>query len=187
MYAQLESNDINCLLYESFFSILSLISTALFRYNCNIFCSTSYFMPSINQRALVSYSAKQMYDIVNDYESYPQFLPHCIAAKALQSIDNETIGELTISTAGIKQVFATKNQLIPNKEITMQLASGPFKYLQGKWVFREIDEQSCEIALQLEFEFSNPVIAFAFGRIFSQLTTKMIEAFKQRAKDVYLD
>ncbi|OOS00037.1 ubiquinone-binding protein [Canicola haemoglobinophilus] len=144
-------------------------------------------MPSINQRALVAYSAKQMYDLVNDYESYPQFLPGCIAAKTLQQVENEMIGELTISKAGIRQVFATKNQLMPNQEIKMQLVSGPFKQLQGKWTFREIDEQCCEIALQLEFEFSNPIIAFAFGQIFSQLTARMIEAFKQRAKDVYRD
>ena len=144
-------------------------------------------MPSVNQRALVPYSAKQMYDLVNDYENYPHFLPGCIATKTLQKVDNEIIGQLTISKAGICQVFATRNQLIPHQEIKMQLVSGPFKQLQGKWTFREIDEQCCEIALQLEFEFSNPIIAFAFGQIFSQLTIKMIEAFKQRARDVYCD
>ncbi|EJS90556.1 hypothetical protein AAUPMB_01714, partial [Pasteurella multocida subsp. multocida str. Anand1_buffalo] len=57
--------------------------------------------------------------------------------------------------------------------------------LQGEWQFDELDECCCKIALKLEFEFSNPLIAMAFGQIFTHLTSKMIDAFKQRAREVY--
>ena len=67
----------------------------------------------------------------------------------------------------------------------MELLNGPFKYLQGAWTFQPFDEQSCKISLNLEFEFSSPMIGMVFGKIFNELTLKMVNAFKQRAKEVY--
>lgn len=142
-------------------------------------------MPRINQSALVSYNAKQMYDLVNNYEKYPEFVPGCVASSTINKTDSELIAELVIKKVGISQSFTTHNKMKENTSITMQLVKGPFKYLQGQWLFEEIDEYCCRISLELEFEFSNPIIDVAFRKIFTELTSKMIEAFKQRAKDVY--
>ncbi len=142
-------------------------------------------MPTINQATLVPYSAEQMYALVNDYESYPQFLSGCVGAKTLTTSKNELEGELHIQKLGISQRFSTHNRMIPNQKIEMQLLNGPFKHLQGAWTFTPFDEQSCKIALYLEFEFSNPMIAMVFGKIFNELTQKMINSFKNRAKEVY--
>lgn len=144
-------------------------------------------MPSINQSALVSYNVKQMYDLVNNYESYPEFVPGCVESRTLSLSDQELTAELVISKAGIRQRFTTKNTMIENRCIKMQLVQGPFKFLQGEWQFTEIDEKCSKIALKLDFEFSNPLIAMAFGQIFTHLTSKMIEAFKQRAKEIYAE
>ncbi|MDG6882343.1 Ribosome association toxin RatA [Phocoenobacter uteri] len=142
-------------------------------------------MPIINQSTLVPYSAEQMYALVNDYESYPQFLSGCVGAKTLTTAENELEAELHIQKLGISQRFSTHNKMIPNQKIEMQLLNGPFKNLQGAWTFTPFDEQSCKIALHLEFEFSNPMIAMVFGKIFNELTQKMINSFKKRAKEVY--
>lgn len=142
-------------------------------------------MPIINQKSLVSYSAKQMYQLVNNYERYPQFVPGCVAGRTLTAGENQVIAELTISKAGISQKFTTKNTMLENQSIKMQLVEGPFKFLQGEWKFVTIDEQCCQISLYLEFEFSSVLIDLAFGKIFTHLTGRMVEAFKQRAKEVY--
>lgn len=142
-------------------------------------------MPQVNQSALVGYSAEQMYALVNDYEKYPAFLSGCIAAKTLSLDENELTAELVIQKLGISQRFSTHNKMSPNEKIEMQLLEGPFRYLKGAWTFTPFDEQSCKIALQLEFEFENPFVAAVFGKIFNELTLKMVNAFKQRAKEVY--
>ncbi len=142
-------------------------------------------MPTINQATLVPYSAEQMYALVNDYESYPQFLSGCVGAKTLTTAEDELEAELHIQKLGISQRFSTHNKMVPNQKIEMQLLNGPFKSLQGAWTFTPFDEQSCKIALHLEFEFSNPMIAMVFGKIFNELTQKMIQSFKKRAKEVY--
>lgn len=142
-------------------------------------------MPTINQSALVPYSAEQMYRLVNNYEAYPQFLSGCVGAKTLSLGDNELNAELVIQKLGIRQHFSTHNTMIPNEKITMDLLNGPFRYLKGAWTFQPFDEQSCQIRLSLDFEFSSPMIALVFGKIFNELTLKMVNAFKQRAREVY--
>lgn len=142
-------------------------------------------MPTINQSALVAYSAEQMYQLVNDYAKYPQFLPGCVGAKTLTVGENSLQAELHIQKLGISQTFSTQNQMVPNQRIEMQLLNGPFRHLHGAWTFTPFDEQSCRISLQLDFEFSSPLIGLVFGKIFNELTQKMINAFKQRAKEVY--
>jgi ribosome-associated toxin RatA of RatAB toxin-antitoxin module len=75
--------------------------------------------------------------------------------------------------------------MIPNEKITMHLLEGPFRHLSGAWTFQPFDEQSCKITLQLEFEFESPLVAMVFGKIFNELTLKMVNAFKVRAKEIY--
>lgn len=42
-------------------------------------------MSQISRTALVPYSAEQMYQLVNDVQSYPQFLPGCTGSRILES------------------------------------------------------------------------------------------------------
>ncbi len=142
-------------------------------------------MPTVNQSALVSYSAEQMYQLVNNYEKYPEFLSGCISTKTLTAGENELKAELHIQKLGISQTFSTHNKMIPPHKIEMSLIDGPFRHLHGYWTFTPFDEQSCKIALELSFEFSSPIVALVFGKVFNELTLKMVNAFKQRAKEVY--
>ncbi|MDH2925460.1 ribosome-associated toxin RatA of RatAB toxin-antitoxin module [Nicoletella semolina] len=142
-------------------------------------------MPTVNQSALVPYNAEQMYALVNNYEQYPQFLSGCTAANTLSLGENELEAELVIQKLGIQQRFSTHNRMVLNEKIEMQLIEGPFRHLSGCWIFQPFDEQSCQVTLKLEFEFSNPIVAAVFGKIFNELTAKMLQAFRQRAKELY--
>lgn len=142
-------------------------------------------MPTVNQSSLVPYSAEQMYNLVNNYEQYPQFLSGCVGTKTLSNGETELQAELHIQKLGISQHFSTHNTMIPNERIEMKLIKGPFRHLQGEWTFTPFDEQSCKIALKLDFEFANPVVGMLFGKVFNEMTLKMVNAFKRRAKEVY--
>lgn len=142
-------------------------------------------MPQIERSALVFYSAEQMYNLVNDVASYPQFLPGCSKAVVLFQSEQEMRATLEVKKAGISQQFTTRNTLIPNREIQMQLESGPFRSLTGGWVFEPLSAEASKVILRLEFEFSNKIVEFAFGKVFNELTASMVGAFTQRAKQVY--
>ena len=144
-------------------------------------------MPSVNRSALVPFSAAKMFDLVNDVDTYPQFLPGCADAKILEHNTGQMIASLLISKAGVKQWFTTKNKLTPGAEIAMDLQDGPFSRLTGGWRFSALSEDACKIELNLDFEFSNKLAEMAFGKVFNGIANSMVKAFTDRAKVVYRD
>ncbi|CUS48815.1 MAG: Oligoketide cyclase/lipid transport protein [Idiomarinaceae bacterium HL-53] len=142
-------------------------------------------MPQVERSALVPYSCEQMFDLVNDIASYPEFVPGCVGAKVLQAHENVIEAELSISKAGIQHAFATRNTLYPQHQVDMALIRGPFKSLQGGWRFEALSEDACKVILQLDFEFSSKLLHFAFAKVFNEVTSRMVDAFAKRAKQVY--
>ena len=142
-------------------------------------------MATISRNALVMFSCEQMYNLVNDVEKYPEFIPGCADAKCISSNEQQMEGALLISKLGVSKWFSTTNKLTVNKEIELQLRDGPFKQLAGKWIFTALDESACKVELNLEFEFSSKLIEMAFGKVFNQVISSMVTAFTQRAKQVY--
>jgi len=142
-------------------------------------------MPQIEKSALVMYSTKEMFDLVNDVEAYPQFLPNCSDSKIVSQHNNNMTASLEISKAGIKKWFTTENTFIDEQTVQLRLVDGPFKTLKGRWHFQALDKKACKVELKLEFEFSSKLIELAFGKIFNDVAKNMVSAFTQRAKDVY--
>ena len=142
-------------------------------------------MPQIEKSALVMYSTKEMFDLVNDVEAYSQFLPNCSDSKIVSQHDNNMTASLEISKAGIKKWFTTENTFIDEQTVQLRLVDGPFKTLKGRWHFQALDKKACKVELKLEFEFSSKLIELAFGKIFNDVAKNMVSAFTQRAKDVY--
>ncbi len=91
-------------------------------------------MPQISRTALVPYSAEQMYQLVNDVQSYPQFYRvHWKPDSGVHS--GQMTAAVDVSKAGISKTFTTRNQLTSNQSILMSLVDGPFKKLIGGWKF----------------------------------------------------
>ncbi|CAM3023905.1 type II toxin-antitoxin system RatA family toxin [Pseudoalteromonas distincta] len=142
-------------------------------------------MPQIEKSALVMYSTKEMFDLVNDVEAYSQFLPNCSDSKIISQHDNNMTASLEISKAGIKKWFTTENTFVDEQTVLLRLVDGPFKMLKGRWHFQALDTKACKVQLELEFEFSSKLVELAFGKIFNDVAKNMVSAFTQRAKQVY--
>ncbi|HBT2543496.1 TPA: type II toxin-antitoxin system RatA family toxin [Klebsiella pneumoniae] len=142
-------------------------------------------MPQISRTALVPFSAEQMYQLVNDVKSYPDFLPGCTGSRVLELGPTQMTAAVDVSKAGISKTFTTRNTLTSNQSILLSLVDGPFKKLIGGWKFIPLSPEACKIEFHLDFEFTNKLIEMAFGRIFKELAANMVQAFTSRAKEVY--
>ncbi len=142
-------------------------------------------MTTIHKSALVPYSAEQMYELVNDVESYPEFLPWCAAVKLLSRNSDTLTATIVISNSAFRQAFTTMNSMDEGRRIDMNLVEGPFKYLKGSWRFHPLGAEGCEVSFHLEFEFASGLIGLAFGRTFSQLANSLVDAFCDRALERY--
>ena len=143
-------------------------------------------MTVVQKSALVKFSAQQMFDLVNDIESYPQFLPWCSGSRILSRGDGVLEAELSISKGGFKKSFSTRNRIDQGGTITVSLLDGPFSYLEGVWNFMPLREDASKITLDLEFEMSGKLASLAFGAVFNQICNTMVSSFTSRAKEVYV-
>jgi ribosome-associated toxin RatA of RatAB toxin-antitoxin module len=142
-------------------------------------------MTVVEKSALVKFSALQMFELVNDIESYPKFLPWCSASRILKRGEDFVEAELLIAKGGFKKAFSTRNKIDSEGKITVSLLDGPFSYLEGSWNFLPLRENASKISLNLEFEMAGKLANLAFGTVFNQICNTMVGAFTQRAKDVY--
>ena len=143
-------------------------------------------MPSVNRHALMPYSARQMYDIVNGVEDYPQFLPWCANGELLKEEGDTMLEARILMRKGrLNHSFSTRNHMRPGEWIHIELLDGPFQKLEGDWHFTPISENGCKIELELEFEFSSRLVSTLIGPIFTQIANSMVDAFCQRAHQLY--
>lgn len=131
------------------------------------------------------YSAEQMFRLVNDVEQYPEFLPWCHRATVLSRDASHIKAELVLAKGGLEKSFTTVNALDAPKQMIMELVDGPFKHLRGIWDFHAMGDHECQVALDLEFQFSSKMVALMFGPFFQQAAHMLVDAFVKRADDVY--
>jgi len=141
-------------------------------------------MPSISRTALVGHTAKSMYELVCDVESYPQFLPWCSAARVDERSESHQLASVTINRVINQSEFSTRNQLISDTSIAMELIDGPFKQLSGTWRFEPLSDSACKVLLDIDFEFATPMVAKLIAPAFNKVCDTIMDAFIKRANEL---
>ncbi len=143
-------------------------------------------MTAINTSALVMYSPAEMFALVTDIDAYADFLPWCSQSRVLERGQDEMKGMIEIKKGSLHKAFTTHNRHQKDKMIEIRLLDGPFKHLEGFWRFESLgDGNACKVLLDLEFEFSNRMLSMMVGPIFSQIANTLVDAFHERAREVY--
>ena len=142
-------------------------------------------MTTISKTALVSYSPEEMFRLIDDIESYPEFLPWCGKATEISRDEKNVEASVLISHSGFNKEFTTKNKNTAFSKIEMHLLNGPFKNLDGIWLFEALGDTACKVSLNLEFEFSSKIVGITLGPIFSKVANTLVDAFIKRADVVY--
>jgi ribosome-associated toxin RatA of RatAB toxin-antitoxin module len=140
-------------------------------------------MREVKRSALIAESPARMYELINDVESYPQFVPGCTAARVVSRAAGEAVVTLNIRRGPLKAEFTTRNLLEPAHRVLMQLVSGPFRVLEGLWTLTPIGELGCRVELEMRFEFSNRVAGTLFEPMFEDTAASLVDAFVRRARE----
>jgi len=139
----------------------------------------------IKRQALVPYSAEAMFDLVNDVDSYPEFLPWCRAARVEEEGEGFRVASIDIAKGGVSRSFTTRNALDRPRSLRLELVNGPFRHLEGEWRFDALSEAACKVELHLRFEFASSIMNLVFGPVFNQIGETMLDAFVRRAKALH--
>ncbi len=138
-------------------------------------------MAVVEKSVLVGHSAAEMYAMVGDVESYPQFLPWCSATEIKRADERNALATLHVNYHGLRLHFTTKNQMEPGAQIDMTLVNGPFKHLDGFWRFIPLAEHACKIEFRLSYELSGKLVDRIAGPVFSHIANTFVEVFVKRA------
>jgi len=141
-------------------------------------------MTRVKQARTMPYSPEQLFNMINDIERYPEFLPYFNTSKVHFRNEDEVEATLSISMAGFEKSFTTRNRLQSNKMIELRLVDGPFNHLEGFWRFDEIPT-GCNVSFDLEFEFAGLWLSHLMGPMFEQVAQTLIDSFSKRADALY--
>jgi ribosome-associated toxin RatA of RatAB toxin-antitoxin module len=142
-------------------------------------------MITIERSALVPFSAKQMYELVNDVSQYPQFMHGCIAAEEVSRTPEELVGTLTLGKAGLRYSLTTRNVLTAGERMELTLVDGPFRSFSATWHFKALTADASKVSLVMHFEWAGGLLGAAMEKLFQHSANSLVDDVVNRAHKVY--
>jgi ribosome-associated toxin RatA of RatAB toxin-antitoxin module len=139
-------------------------------------------MREVKRSALVNKPPAVVFALINDIESYPQFVPWCTHARVIERTPQQIIATLGVRQGPLHGEFTTRNTLEPEQCVRMQLLRGPFRSLSGEWQLSPLGAAGCQVELSVRFAFSNPLTALVLERTFAHTLGSLVDAFVARAR-----
>ena len=146
-------------------------------------------MPSASIKKEISCSKQNLITMILDIEKYPEFVPWCLDGKIYSKNDKgdkvEIIADLTIGKSFFNETyksFVTYEKY--NDIIYVTNMNGPLKYLENKWIFNQIKENS-EIEFHINFELKNKILNILMAKSFNIGLKKIADAFEKRATELF--
>ena len=146
-------------------------------------------MPYASIKKNISCSKENLIKMVLDIEKYPKFVPWCINGrihnKIVKGNNIEITADLTIGKSFFNETY--KSFVIYNKatdSIRVTNINGPLKYLDNKWLFRKIGNNS-EVDFHVDFELKNKVLDVLISKSFDIVLKKIADSFEKRAIELF--
>lgn len=141
-------------------------------------------MASVRKIVFIEQPATRMFALVDRVEDYPLFLPWCGGTELLERTDTKTAARIHINYHGAKASFATENGKDYPKSMSIRLTEGPFRQMDGGWVFTPLGEHACKIEFHLNYEFSAKLLEKVLGPVFNHIANTFVDSFLKRAEQV---
>jgi coenzyme Q-binding protein COQ10 len=141
-------------------------------------------MPQHLQKRLVPYTPEEMFDLVADIGSYPEFLPWCSATWVRPHGENTVLADMVIGYKLFRERFTTKDVFHRPDRIDITFHRGPFTHLTNYWAFHKADT-GCEVEFFIDFEFRSKFMERMIGVFFNEAIRFMVSAFEKRARTIY--
>ena len=142
-------------------------------------------MTTHQENRVIPHKPQNLYQLVADVKSYPEFLPWCLAARIKSNTEKRMVADLMIGFRLYRERFTSHVDLNPDTmTILVEYAEGPFKYLKNSWVFHDHPD-GCEIEFYVDFEFKSQLFQSVVETLFSEAVKRMVRAFETRADTLF--
>ena len=139
-------------------------------------------MPTVLKSVLVPHPASTMFELVDDVERYPEFLPWCSAARVFERTDTVTRARIDVDYHGLASHWSTLNRKDAPRSMDLEFVEGPFEAFKGRWAFTALGEGGCRVEFALDYSFSSAAMAALLGPVFGHIIETMVDRFVARAE-----
>lgn len=133
------------------------------------------------RRITAPYPRSFLFEIAQDVENYPHFLPHCIAARVKDKSSPKWRVENVYRWGPASHHFITHADVQPDDFI--HIASDPKDRikLDVLWTFKVIDDNQTDIYFQIGFESRIPILEKLVHAMLGDIAQQTQRAFLKRA------
>lgn len=142
-------------------------------------------MPQHKEKRSLPFRPEQLFDLVADIESYPDFLPWCQGARIRERKGNIITADLIIGYKMFRERFTSIVTLERPHAISVQYLSGPLSRLTNQWEFKPDEKGGCDLFFHVDFDFRSSLLSAMMEMFFDKALRRMAAAFEARAKNLY--
>jgi len=138
----------------------------------------------VRRSILLPYPAESMFDLIEQAEHYPQFIPWCTSAEILERTDEVVAARISMKVAGLTLALQTRNPKRRPEWLALRMVRGPLRRFEGEWRLTPLNATACRIEFTLNYEFADRLTEKVAGPVFSRMADTMVEAYVKRAEKV---
>ncbi len=145
-------------------------------------------MLHFKHQQIVPYSPKQMFDLVMDIPSYPEFLPWCSNAKIIEQTQDQMLADLTVNFVVLAQTYRSKINTfcLENQEYKIVISSDRniFDLLDCCWLI-SADADKTNMQFSMDVQFKSGMLQNLANVFIQNISKEIIDLYQQRAQKIY--
>jgi len=138
----------------------------------------------VRRSLLMPYPAESMFDLIEQAEHYPHFIPWCTDAVILERTDEMVAARLSMRVAGLTLSLQTRNPKRRPEWLALRMVQGPLRRFEGEWRLTPLNASACRIEFTLTYEFADGLIERVAGPVFARMADTMVDAYVLRAERI---
>lgn len=138
----------------------------------------------VRRSILMPYPAESMFDLIEQAEHYPQFIPWCTDAVILERTDEIVAARISMRVAGLTLTLQTRNPKRRPEWLALRMVRGPLRRFEGEWRLTPLNATACRIEFTLNYEFADRLTERIAGPVFARMADTMVDAYVARAERI---
>ena len=144
-------------------------------------------MPRHSETCHLPYSPEQLFDLVADVKSYPEFVPWISAIRVRSDSEEVMVADMVVGFKAFKERFTSRVTKERPDHIVVDYIEGPLKFLHNDWRFEPDGKGGTTLQFCVDFAFKNRIFETVAGQMFDRALRRMTDAFIARADVLYGD
>lgn len=136
-------------------------------------------------KKILPYTCEQLFDLVADIERYPEFLSGWVEARIIEQTGNHLRVRQRLGLPLLLQSFISSAELERPSRLSIHSNDGPFRNLSIKWQFQPVENEQCEVVLDVNVTLKSRFLDRLAGAFHDKAARDILTRFEFRARALY--